>query len=352
MYPFRTGSFAPKNAWYVAAFIEDVGRELVGRTILNTPVVLYRTENGDAVALDGRCPHRHFPLAKGCLKGDTVVCGYHGIAFGPDGQCVEVPSQTHAPRALRVPTYPLAEHGMWLWIWVGDREKADTALLPSLEDLGLVGEGLSPHTMFFHEVPCRYQLLNDNLFDLSHLAFLHGTSIGTLENASTPEELEKRPGFVSSVRHIRNAPKPPIMQKTGMYPTDRIDRSMGMASHLPGMHCGLTLVSYPQDHPDAPGKFISRNRVYHSITPSTPRTTYYHFAVAVEDGTDVESMRASLAPVIDEDIFASVEIEKMIDLYDGLPPPELMVKSDRNAVEGRRMLQAMMDAEAAEQETV
>jgi hypothetical protein len=53
--------------------------------------------------------------------------------------------------------------------------------------------------------------------------------------------------------------------------------------------------------------------------------------------------------VIDEDIFASAEIEKMLDLYDGEPPPELMVKSDTKAVVGRRMLQAMMDAEAAEE---
>lgn len=350
MYPFKQGSFAPRNAWYVAAFAKDVGRELIGRTVVGTPLVIYRREDGAPVALDGRCPHRHFPLAKGCLKGDTVVCGYHGIAFGPDGQCVDVPSQAHAPRALRVPAYPVAEHGMWLWVWVGDADQADPALLPSLEELGLVGEGLMGHELFFHEVACRYQLLNDNLFDLSHLAFLHGTSIGTLENASTPEELEKRPGFVSSMRHIRNAPCPPIMQREGTYPTDRIDRSMGMASHLPGLHCGLTLVSYPADHPQAAGQVIARNRVYHTITPSTPRTCYYHFAMAVAEGTDVERMRASLAPVIDEDIFASVEIEKMLDLYDGEPPAELMVKSDANAVEGRRMLQAMMDAEAAGQE--
>ncbi|RZA12894.1 MAG: hypothetical protein EOP02_29370 [Proteobacteria bacterium] len=123
-----------------------------------------------------------------------------------------------------------------------------------------------------------------------------------------------------------------------------------MASYLPGLHCGLTLVSYPADHPEAAGQRISSNRVYHTITPSTPRTSYYHFAVAVEDGVDVEQMRIGLAPVIDEDIFASVEIEKMIDLYDGDPPPELMVKSDKNAVEGRRMIQAMMDAEPGEKE--
>ena len=75
MYPFRRGSFAPRNAWYVAAFAKDVGRELMGRTIVNTRIVLYRTENGEAVALDGRCPHRHFPLAQSCLKGDSIVCG-------------------------------------------------------------------------------------------------------------------------------------------------------------------------------------------------------------------------------------------------------------------------------------
>ncbi|WEK45933.1 MAG: aromatic ring-hydroxylating dioxygenase subunit alpha [Candidatus Andeanibacterium colombiense] len=351
MYPFRKGSFAPRNAWYVATFAKDLGHELMGRTILNTPVALYRTENGDPVALDGRCPHRHFPLAKSCLKGDTIVCGYHGITFGPDGECVDVPSQVHVPKSLRVPSYPLVEHGMWLWIWVGDPAKADPALLPSLEELGLVGLGLKPHELFFHEVACRYQLLNDNLFDLSHLAFLHGTSIGTLENATTPEELVKRAGFVSSMRHIRNAPCPPLMLQNDLYPTDRINRSMGMESHLPGMHCGVTQVSYPDDHPQAAGVLITNNRVYHTITPSTPRTTYYHFAVAVEDGTDIEGLRIGLGPVIEEDIFASAEIEKMIDLWDGDPPPELMVKSDQNAVEGRRMLQAMMDAEAAERET-
>jgi vanillate O-demethylase monooxygenase subunit len=126
---------------------------------------------------------------------------------------------------------------------------------------------------------------------------------------------------------------------------------MGMASYLPGFHCGITQVSYPTDHPEVPGQHISLSRVYHAITPSTPRSCYYHFAIAVDETVDVEQMRVALAPVIDEDIFASVEIEKIIDLYEGDPPPELMVKSDQNAVEGRRMLQAMMDAEAAERET-
>ena len=347
MYPFRTGSFAPRNAWYVVAFSKDIGPELIGRTVVNTPLAIFRSQAGEAVVLDGRCPHRHFPLAKSCLKDDTIICGYHGFAFGTDGQCVDIPSQDHTPKAYRVRKYPAVEHGLWLWVWVGDEDKADTSLLPDLEEVGLEGHGLTGHPLIFHEVACRYQLLNDNLFDLSHLAFLHGTSIGTLENASTPEVLEKRDRYVSSMRHIKDAACPPLMHKLGTYPTDTIDRSMGMESYLPGFHSGLTVVKYPESHPQAPGELISLNRVYHCITPATPRTCYYHFAVAVDDTVNVEQMGRALAPVIDEDIFASVEIEKMIDLYDGDPPQELMVKSDRNAVEGRRMLQAMMDEEAS-----
>jgi phenylpropionate dioxygenase-like ring-hydroxylating dioxygenase large terminal subunit len=347
MYPFRQGSFAPKNVWYVVANRQDVGRELLGRTVVNTPLVIYRTEAGEAVVLDGRCPHRHFPLAKSALEGDTVRCGYHGFVFDSSGQCVEVPSQIHVPRACRVRKYPSAEHGLWLWVWVGDEDKADPALLPSLEDIGLEGEGLVGAPLIVREVSCRYQLLNDNLFDLSHLAYLHGTSIGTRENASTPEELVKRPGFVSSIRRIKDAPVPPTMWQSDVYGLDRIDRNMGMHSYLPGFHTGTTEVLVPESHPERGGERLMWNRVYHCITPCTPRTSLYHFAVAVPDEVDTVAMKAALDPVIDEDVFASEEIEKIIDLYDGNPPPELMVKSDTNAVEGRRMIQAMMDAEAA-----
>ena len=47
-----------------------VGRALIGRWLLDTPVLLYRTSDGRAVALDNRCPHRGAPLSLGCLKDD------------------------------------------------------------------------------------------------------------------------------------------------------------------------------------------------------------------------------------------------------------------------------------------
>jgi vanillate O-demethylase monooxygenase subunit len=67
--------------------------------------------------------------------------------------------------------------------------------------------------------------------------------------------------------------------------------------------------------------------------------------MASPDEAGLDRMYEYLKAVIDEDKFATEEIEKMLGVI-GENPQELLIKSDRNAVEGRRMLQAMMDAEA------
>ena len=77
----REGRNYPYNCWWVAALSSEVGRDLLGRWLLDTPVLLYRTEDGRAVAVENRCPHRAAPLSLGCLKGDNVQCGYHGFTF-------------------------------------------------------------------------------------------------------------------------------------------------------------------------------------------------------------------------------------------------------------------------------
>jgi phenylpropionate dioxygenase-like ring-hydroxylating dioxygenase large terminal subunit len=51
-----------RNSWYVAAWSEEVGHgRPYGRTIVDEPIVMYRTSVGDVVALEGRCAHRHMP---------------------------------------------------------------------------------------------------------------------------------------------------------------------------------------------------------------------------------------------------------------------------------------------------
>jgi len=115
-----------RNAWYVAAWSSEVPvDELLARTILNVPVVLWRDTTGAVVAFEDRCCHRGAPLSKGRLEGDQLRCMYHGLLFDTAGQCVEIPGQERIPPQAKVRTFPVVEKHKWIWIWVGDAGLAD-----------------------------------------------------------------------------------------------------------------------------------------------------------------------------------------------------------------------------------
>lgn len=217
MYPLDKDGFAPRNQWYIAAWFEEIGRAPLERWILDEPIVLYRREDGRAVALEGRCPRRGFPFGKSELGGDTIKCGYHGIRFGTDGKCASIPTQSVVPSACHVKTFPIVEQWRWLWIWMGDPERADEQLIPSADWLSL-DDGV--HTIAsggYRLVNSRYMLLHDNLFDLTHGGHLHAKSFGGGAGAqdTVPEIITAR---VSSAAWTRSGGSiaRPIMPSTSI----------------------------------------------------------------------------------------------------------------------------------------
>lgn len=162
-----------KNHWYVAARSNEIGRELLGRYILERNIVFYRKLNGTPVALQNRCAHRSFPLSESHLVEDSIVCGYHGIRYNAEGVAVDVPCQKNCPKNIRVRHYPVKEFGPLIWIWMGDPELADESLIPDVAYLD------SPDWTYAsgqYHVPGNYLLMHENLCDLSHFAFLHGST--------------------------------------------------------------------------------------------------------------------------------------------------------------------------------
>ena len=177
-----------RNYWYVAAMPEEIDNaQLLGRWILNEPVLLYRTENGDIAAMQDICPHRSARLSAGERDGDTVRCLYHGLEFGSDGACLRVPGQDGTPPAgLAVQTYPVVEKWRLVWIWMGDAEKADPA---EIIDFPFLGDHENhPHGHALMEIDCNYMLLVDNLMDLTHIPYIHKktTAVATKRVRSTP----------------------------------------------------------------------------------------------------------------------------------------------------------------------
>ena len=210
-----------RDAWYVAAWDDELGRRPLARTLLNEPVVLFRAEDGAPVVLEDRCCHRHLPLHMGAVIGDTIQCGYHGLVFDRNGECVSVPGQSQIPPGSRVRGYPAVERYRWIWVWMGDPELADESLIPDFH--WLVDPGWGSKGTVFH-VDCHYQLVMDNLLDPSHIAFVHATTIGNAPVVDKVKVKTERDGDIIRVtRWTIDAPPAPTYQKAGKF-AGNIDR--------------------------------------------------------------------------------------------------------------------------------
>jgi phenylpropionate dioxygenase-like ring-hydroxylating dioxygenase large terminal subunit len=165
-----------RNMWYVAAFSADVTPgKCLARVFLNEPVVLFRTEAGVISALMDRCSHRAMPLSKGHVDGDIIRCPYHGLEFNAAGACTRIPNQDRIPPAANVRSYPVIERDALIWIWMGDPAKADPAAILGNPEHVDPQWSWRPYTM---HVKSNWQLLVDNILDLTHVAYIHANTIG------------------------------------------------------------------------------------------------------------------------------------------------------------------------------
>lgn len=160
-----------RNVWYMAAWSHEVADKPLGRRILDTPVALFRTEEGVAAVLD-RCPHRFARLSKGRVVEGKIECAYHGLRFDGDGMCRQVPVSTGKDVPdIGVRTFPIREIDGFIWIWMGDASQADSVSPP---DLGFLRptEHIELLRMYMLQ-KAHFFLGIDNLMDPSHIAFAH-----------------------------------------------------------------------------------------------------------------------------------------------------------------------------------
>ncbi|MFJ2114354.1 Rieske 2Fe-2S domain-containing protein [Streptomyces sp. NPDC087850] len=340
-------SFA-RDQWYVAAYGTEVGRELFTRTVCGESILFWRTGAGEVTAMADRCVHRRFPLSEkpSRLDGDRVVCGYHGFTYGADGVCVGVPGQRRVPRTARLTSYPVEERDSFVWVWIGEREKADTALIPRAPWLD------SPHytTVYGMEpLAARYGLLVDNLLDLSHETYLHGGYIGTPEVAETPitTEVDERAGIVRVSRHMDDAECPPFYStSTGIQ--GRITRWQDIEYHAPCLyllHSRIAPVGTPPPRPDGTDPDAFHVEVVYAITPETEHSTHDFWAVARDfalDDTGVSDfLRENNRTVVLQDVVALDTLEKIV-ATEPEGTQELSINIDTGGLAARRILKRLI----------
>ena len=75
-----------RNAWYIAAWADEIGGEPLARRICNDPVVLFRDGAGKVGVLTDRCCHRAAPLHRGTVaeQNNGVVADAAGERLAAD----------------------------------------------------------------------------------------------------------------------------------------------------------------------------------------------------------------------------------------------------------------------------
>ncbi|MDA9459585.1 Rieske (2Fe-2S) protein [Bradyrhizobium sp. CCBAU 21359] len=265
----------PVNAWYAAAWDADIGRKLFSRQICGKKMVFYRKLNGEVVALHDACWHRLLPLSLGKLDGDTVICGYHGLAFEPGGKCTYMPSQETINPSACVHSYPIVERHRLIWVWPGDPALADPNKVPDLHwqnDPDWVGDG---DTIKFQ---CNYRLILDNLMDLTHETFVHANFLGQAEVAEVPFRVEHDGQTATVTRWMIGVEPAPYWKKKlgrdGLVDRWQIIRFQG--PNTVAIDGGVALTG--TGAPEGDRREGVNNIVCNTITPESERSSFYFWS--------------------------------------------------------------------------
>lgn len=340
------------NAWHVGALSSEVGADaLFARRLLDRPVLFYRRRDGGApVAMLDRCPHRFAYLSKGRRVGDDVECLYHGLRFGPDGRCTRSPYQEAPPPGAAVETYPVVERHRMLWIWMGDPALADPATIPdhSHNDVDEM-RPLLWHVKF----DGNWQLGNDNLMELTHLFFLHTSTIGGWKEdagATAGEDYTAKvvDGRVLSRTLVPNVDRPTTFDN-GVPPGVPYDQWNDTVWEAPA-NMRFTMGAVASGAPPVTSRPYMEQS--HCITPETATTSHYfsgftrRFELDRDEAGEAQFVTFFRGIFEREDGPIMADIQTQMRSSDLLAHNPLILPRDRGAVLVRRLVAQRLAAEA------
>lgn len=323
------------NAWYMAAWAAEVPENgFLARKLLNKPWLLFRSPEAGWAMIEDRCPHRFVPLSRGKFADGRVTCGYHGLSFDGTGNCVQN-RFGEVPQGAKVATCPIVERHSGLWFWPCDPDLADPEAIP---DFAFVETG-PPVERAQYVMNVNYQLIADNLLDLSHAEFLHVESFGTngsLFSHGRQTVEQDASGAIWNKWDMTQAPAPgwavPLLDEG-----QRVDQALHIRWHAPA-----NLALFIEVRRSGAAEPLVPPMVNpHILTPETGDSTHYFFTH--EPGPEAAAMARRVFLEEDEPmISAQAEAMGSTDFWDMRP---LILPSDKAAILARRKLKQMMNTE-------
>lgn len=225
---------------------------------------------------------------------------------------------------------------------MGDESKVDPALIP---DIRWMEDPEWAACDGYHRVEANYQLLNDNLLDLSHESYLHEGTIGNDAVAEARADCSFDENQVRVHRDILNCEPPPFYVKATGF-RERINRWHTTIFTPPGYNL-IENGSYPVTGRKSDAL---ERRVIHLVTPESDTVTHYFWAVArpyqIEDAELTRYIQEQASNTFDEDK-AMLEVQQKVLGVNGAAAFPVALRTDAGPIQARRLVAKLIEKEAS-----
>lgn len=314
--------------WHPVALSSEVADKPRGVTLLDVPVVLYRTGDGIHAARDS-CPHRNARLSLGTVKAGRLTCGFHGFEYDSDGTCTRIPAlspELPIPKKLCLTRFLCQERYGFIWVCLSDAPRAGLPEWPQVEDgsgtVAMVPPGVWNASAARHI---------ENFSDLCHVPWVHTTTFGGPEVVIPPYEVHK--SGLSLAFEVEMMERVRYVEEGNPSATTDVQYNRAFYRYettLP-FSCALRV-----HHPDSNSTY----RVFDVGSPITAQTTRI-FQIVVDESRQVapEALIEFTERINVEDlsqVVAQCPQDLPLDLRD-----EIHIPADRMSVEYRRAMASL-----------
>jgi vanillate O-demethylase monooxygenase subunit len=238
----------------------------------------------------------------------------------------------------------MVEQSQLCWIWMGDPQAADPAEIPQLPGYAPADDAKprADHAMLY--VRGSYELLLENLMDLTHLAYLHRSSIGSSEHDTANAEMSLT-ADERGVKFLRLMPdaQAPVKYVARYGFKGNVDRWEQFEYVAPAVVLQFTGAVDAGKYAQGVRTGGHRIRGIHAFAPESKDACFYFFTF-LSDYVGEEGERLNAAAIFREDV---AMVERQHERLSARPDGLININSDGARVQMSRLLHRKIEAEAA-----